>query len=211
MTDSEDRIGTDILVTCGACEKPVMARVSGVLIERNDEKGPPTLFQLASCQRCGEALLALEEDYGNGWDGEPVTVWPQPRQVLSPFIPEALRNQHTETHKCLSVKAYIATVVMNRRTLEGICKDQGAQGRNLMRMLEELAASGIIEGRLLEWSQELRILGNEGAHFTETTVTADDAIDAIAFTEALMDYIYVYSAQFANFKQRRAGGQIREP
>lgn len=75
-----------------------------------------------------------------------------------------------------------------------------------MRRLEQLKESGKIDGRLLEWSQALRLLGNEGAHFSEKVVTEDDAADALALAEALMDYLYVYSTQFEKFKQRRAQG-----
>ncbi|MFE4701405.1 DUF4145 domain-containing protein [Streptomyces sp. NPDC056738] len=203
MTDAQDRVGTKILATCGSCDKTVMATVAGVLVEENGDNGLPTLLQLASCSKCGDALLAMEEDYGDGWDEDPVTVWPQTQQVMSPLIPETLRRQHGETYRCFTAKAYTATVVMVRRTLEGLCREQGAQGRSLMQMLQHLNSSGKIEGRLLEWSQELRMLGNEGAHFTNTSITPEDAADAIVFSEALIDYIYVYSTQFENFKKRR--------
>ncbi|MDX6760509.1 DUF4145 domain-containing protein [Streptomyces sp. F8] len=203
MTDDTGRVGTNIVTTCGSCEKPVPAKVAGTLVDHGGEAGLPTLFQLASCLKCGDPLLAIEEDYGNGWDEEPVTVWPQAHQIISPLIPESLRRQHSETHKCFSIRAYTATVVMVRRTLEGICIDQGAQGKTLMQMLEHLAKSGKIEGRFHEWSQALRALGNEGAHFSTRAITAEDAADAVGFTEALMDYIYVYSKQFEQFKQRR--------
>lgn len=203
MTDDTGRVGTNIVATCGSCERPVLAKVAGTLVDHGDEADLPTLFQLAACLKCGDPLLAIEEDYGNGWDEEPVTVWPQTHQIVSPLIPEPLRRQQTETQKCFSIKAYTATVVMVRRTLEGICLDQGAQGKTLMQMLENLAQSGKIEGRFQEWSQALRTLGNEGAHFSTRSITAEDAADAIVFTEALMDYIYVYSNQFEQFKKRR--------
>jgi hypothetical protein len=34
-------------------------------------------------------------------------------------------------------------------------------------------------------------------------VSREDAQDALALAEALLDYLYVFSAQFAEFKQRR--------
>ncbi|MHA5054621.1 DUF4145 domain-containing protein [Streptomyces sp. SD15] len=204
MAEASDRVGINILATCGTCDQVVMAVVEGTLIERNQEKGLPTLLQLARCLKCGDGLLALEEDYGNGWDGDSVTVWPNTQRVLSWLIPESLRRQHEEAHRCFSVKAYTATVVMVRRTLEGVCINQGVSRRSpLMRMLEELKESGKIDGRLLEWSQALRMLGNEGAHYSDKLVTQDDAADALALAEALMDYLYVYSAQFDKFKERR--------
>jgi hypothetical protein len=43
----------------------------------------------------------------------------------------------------------------------------------------------------------------KGAHFTGRRVSREDAQDALALAEALLDYLYVFSAQFAEFKQRR--------
>ncbi|WP_324787115.1 DUF4145 domain-containing protein [Streptomyces sp. H51] len=208
MTEASDRVGSNILATCSTCDQVVMAVVEGAMIESNPEKDFPTLLQLARCSKCGDGVLVLEEDYGNGWDGDPITVWPNTQRMLSWLIPEPLRRQHEEAHRCFSVKAYTATVVMVRRTLEGVSIDQGVTKRApLIRMLEELKESGKIDGRLLEWSQALRLLGNEGAHYSDKPVTQDDATDALALAEALMDYLYVYTAQFEKFKQRREGNE----
>jgi hypothetical protein len=49
----------------------------------------------------------------------------------------------------------------------------------------------------------LRVLGNQGAHFTGKQVPRPDAEDALALAEALLDYLYVFSAQFDAFKERR--------
>jgi len=47
------------------------------------------------------------------------------------------------------------------------------------------------------------VLGNEAAHFTGKPVSRQDAEDALTLAEALMDYLYVFSAQFDNFCKRR--------
>jgi hypothetical protein len=62
---------------------------------------------------------------------------------------------------------------------------------------------GLIEGRLLEWAQELRVIGNDGAHYTGRPVARQDAKDAIDLAEAILNYMYVFSAQFAEFRERR--------
>lgn len=77
-------------------------------------------------------------------------------------------------------------------------------------MLQTLKSAGKIDGRLFEWAQALRVLGNEGAHFTEAEVTREDASDSIDLAEALLDYMYVLSAQFDEFKARRGGTQKKE-
>ncbi|MBA8977031.1 DUF4145 domain-containing protein [Streptomyces calvus] len=209
-----DREGEDILVNCPKCSGPTIARVEATMVHE-DFQQLPALYELGRCTKCGVPLLAWEEDFGGGWDGEPMVVWPTSREqrALSPKIPHQLRQAHEEARKCFSVKAYTAAVVMVRRTLEGVCKDQDVQqaGRApLFQMLKSLKSAGKIDGRLFEWAQALRVLGNEGAHFTEAEVTREDASDSIDLAEALLDYLYVLSAQFDEFKARRGGAQKEE-
>lgn len=93
---------------------------------------------------------------------------------------------------------------MVRRTLEGTCADQGSTKRTLVSNLKDLQAQGKIDGFLAEWADLLRIVGNEGAHFSfSDSVTAQDAEDALDFAEALLDHLYVLRARFDDFKGRR--------
>jgi Domain of unknown function (DUF4145) len=106
-------------------------------------------------------------------------------------------------NKCFSVKAYGATVVMVRRILEGVCKENGVQERILIKGLEELKKAGLVDGTISTWATALRLLGNEGAHYTGKRVPRDDAEDALAFAEALLDHIYVLRKRFTEFENRR--------
>lgn len=206
MSDTT-RVGATFPLVCPHCEKPTLATVISEAAGQNEYE-PPFLAELARCGTCHNPFLMLEEDFGDGWDGEPIVVWPRQQRPLSFQIPEALRLEHEEARRCFSSKAYTATAVMVRRTLEGVCIDQGMSNsggrpKPLFKMLEQLKDDGKIEGRLFEWSQELRVLGNQGAHFTGTAVTREDALDGLALAEALLDYLYVLSAQFEAFKRRR--------
>lgn len=203
------RVGTDLLVTCPHCEKPALAEVVGEASDYSGDDGPPYLLELVRCGKCARPYLTVEEDYGDGWDGEPGVLWPEQQRPLSLHVPEDLRRTHSEGRRCFSAKAYTATAVMVRRTLEAVCIDQGMVGeasgrpKPLFKMLEEMRDQGKIDGRLFEWAHELRSLGNQGAHYSSTSVTREDAADALALAEALLDYLYVLHAQFNTFKRRR--------
>ena len=146
-------------------------------------------------------LRHLAGDYSHRANA--TVLWPQTDRTLSKTIPESLRLEHNEARTCFRNGAYTATVVMVRRTLEGVCAEHNVKDMTLVRALEEMKNKGLIEGRLLEWAQELRVLGNQGAHFTGKQVPRADAEDALALAEALLDYLYVFSAQFDAFKERR--------
>jgi Domain of unknown function (DUF4145) len=66
---------------------------------------------------------------------------------------------------------------------------------------------GKIDSTLADWANLLKIVGNEGAHFTGRPVNREDAEDALAFAEALLDHIYVLRKRFDEFKARRAAKQ----
>jgi len=68
----------------------------------------------------------------------------------------------------------------------------------------KIGANLTIDGTIADWANALRILGNEGAHYTGRHVRRDDAEDAFAFAEALLDHIYVLRKRFDLFAERRA-------
>jgi len=115
-----------------------------------------------------------------------------------------LRREFEEAQACFSAKAYEATVVMVRRILEGACKENNVQEKTLVKSLEKLKADGLIDNTIAEWADALRILGNEGAHYTGRKVPRDDSEDALAFAEALLDHIYVLRKRFDEFARRRS-------
>lgn len=46
-------------------------------------------------------------------------------------------------------------------------------------------------------------MGNEAAHGVDLEVDRADAEDTIAFTEAIVDYVFVYRQRFHEFADRR--------
>jgi hypothetical protein len=47
------------------------------------------------------------------------------------------------------------------------------------------------------------VLGNQGAHFSDESVSREDAADALSLAEALLNYIYVFTAKYEEFQNRR--------
>ncbi|MFF3576128.1 DUF4145 domain-containing protein [Streptomyces mirabilis] len=167
--------------------------------------GPGDLVTLAQCTECGRALVVTQSDDLEGRWSDAVRVYPPAGDQLSWSVPSKLRDECEEARRCFVAKAYTATAVMVRRVLEGLCLDQGATAKPLINALKQLAADGKLDGRLLEWAQELRGLGNQGAHHAGTAVQKQDAHDALLLAEAILNYIYALPIQFEAFRRRRAG------
>jgi hypothetical protein len=202
--DNSDRVRAFL---CPHCEKPATAQPRGVADwNGRDSDGEivdtPTEWMLVQCSRCAMPTLEMRESIHEGWEyDDPAVVYPAPHRI-SPVVPRALRQEWAEAQSCFDAKAYTACLVMVRRTLEGTCLDQGVKTGTLAKSLRELKDRGLIDGTLAEWADALRIAGNRGAHFTGTTVPREDAEDALAFAEALLDHIYVLRKRFEEFQQR---------
>ncbi|MEV4499180.1 DUF4145 domain-containing protein [Micromonospora arborensis] len=203
MTDNSTG-STKHYVLCNRCQKPTNATERGVVTSFDPEVGIPSLVTLVSCDTCKFPLLFLQEDYGQGWD-DMFRVWPSATRYLSSAVPKPLRDEHNQARKCFDAKAYTAAAVMVGRTLEGVCAENNVKERTLILSLRKMKDNNLIDERLYQWADELRVLRNEGAHYTGSQVSREDAADALALSEALLDYMYVLSAKFEEFRKRRSG------
>ena len=195
---------------CPHCSQPAIASTRGTAEwlphdHRGIPTGPPVQWMLVTCQSCSTPSLWAREDYGGGFhqDDRPVLVYPAPRR-LSSAVPASLRREWNEARTCFDAKAYAACVVMVRRTLEGTCRELGVGERTLHKALARLKADGHIDTMLAEWADALRVIGNQGAHYTGDVVSREDAEDSLAFAEALLDYLYALRNRFEEFKARRS-------
>lgn len=78
-----------------------------------------------------------------------------PKNILASFM-EAI-NSHSNS-------CFRAAAIMVRRTLEEICADRGAQGRDLKARIGALRTRITVPQELLDAADELRLLGNDAAH-----------------------------------------------
>ncbi|MCG5217464.1 DUF4145 domain-containing protein [Streptosporangium soli] len=176
---------------------------------------PPDLasFAVTVCQLCGQVLFLAPEGPEPDPDVDPDTQPPRRARVLWPVtgrppaetIPAPLTRELAEAAACLRAGAYTMALVNVRRLLEGVCADHGVAGGPLFHGLRELRKRGVIEGRLADWAEELREVGNEAAHMSGRRVVREDAEDAIALAEALLDHLYVFTGRYEEFRRRRGG------
>lgn len=99
-----------------------------------------------------------------------------------PVIKKAISPQVAEDFKeallCRTVGAPRATVAMCRRALQSSAIEKGANGDKLIDQIGDLHKQGKITQDLKDWSHEIRLTGNVGAHPDKDglkDVTPDDA------------------------------------
>lgn len=97
---------------------------------------------------------------------------------------------------------------MMGRAVEGACrhllKDKIDHGESLMlgKGIELLKTHGLIDSRLYEWSKELHAFRNMAAHPDEFEISRQDAEDLLAFTNALVEYVYDLADRYNEFRSR---------
>ena len=191
-----------MLVECTACEAYVDGELIADYVDVEEPSGTAGKYSFLKCPRCGRPFIMLQIDDGPGWD-EPSRIYPPIEMGVSLAIPSSLRSAYDEARSCFRAKAYTATAIMCRKTLEGIADENKITSRNLSSALKEMKEKGIIENRLYEWADALRISGNEAAHGVNSKISSQDAKDILEFTHALLEYVFTFQEKFEQFKNRQ--------
>jgi hypothetical protein len=140
---------------------------------------------------------------GDKWD-TPFVIFPNPDAKVNADVPRGIRTSFEEACGSYRAGLYTASAIMCRKTIDGICAEHGIAERNLDLSLKKMLEKELIDARLYEWSDVLRVMGNVAAHDVATTIQQPDAKDAIEFTNAILDYLFSYRDRFEKFKSRRA-------
>jgi hypothetical protein len=197
-----------MLVECTSCEAIVDGEVVANYIRLDEEEDITGRYSFLKCPRCSEPFIVLQFDEGTGRENwsEPSRLYP-PTEMGDLAIPYSLRITYDEARACFRAKAYTATAIMCRKTLEGIAGESKINARNLVTALKEMKEKGIIENRLYEWADALRISGNEAAHGVNSQTSREDARDILEFTNALLEYVFTFQEKFEQFKKRKGNSK----
>lgn len=194
------------VVPCRSCERHVNAGEVGGYSYFDDNIGDPVGFILLRCPACDQPMLAAQDYTYSGhenWEpAEPRIVYPEPYKQLSYDVPEVVRKSYEEAVRCFSSKAFTASAIMCRRTLEALVGEKLGKPRALSSGIAELKKLGLIDPQLVEWADALRVSGNKAAHDVGTNVSKQDAQDVIEFSHALIEYVFTYKQKFEEFKKR---------
>ena len=196
-----------MLIDCHECQVRVEAKEIGGYEYLRKGDSPSGRYLLLCCGNCEKPVLIQQDNVGSMVEGDifddPVHLFPPPDLVVNPRAPKAIRMALEEAIACFRARAYTASAIMCRKTLEGVCKEHGVSGKNLMTSLQAMHAKELIDKRLYEWSDALRLAGNEAAHGVDTNFSKQDAGDILDFANAIVDYLFSYRDQFKKFMDRQ--------
>lgn len=168
---------------------------------------------ILTCQNCNRGLVVIERRFQGprtmlvggtpiAWRG--VHWWPSVGATVHKAVPDSIRRALEEAETTLSIGCYRSATIMARHALEAVTKEQGATKYSLIDRLKEMAAAGKLQPTLSEWANEVRLVGNVGAHDPLAEVPEDDAKDLIAFMQALANYLYVLPFELAERRKKKS-------
>ena len=111
----------------------------------------------------------------------------------STSLPQNVLNSFEEAIKCHAGNCFVACAIMIRKTLEELCIDKKAKGRNLFEKLEQLNSTIILPKEFAILMQELRLLGNDAAHIESQTfniIGKEEVEISIEITKQILKAVY---------------------
>jgi hypothetical protein len=157
------------------------------------------------CQGLVAVITALTPD-NQKW--EVVSVAPP---VLIDFatdnIPPKIRDAMTEALASHSVRAYRASALMVRRTLELLCEEKQATGPNLQVRLQNLSRHAVLSPSLIAAADHLRILGNDAAHVEAREyddIGQEHSALAIEITREILKAVYQHDDLISRLTKLKA-------
>lgn len=112
-------------------------------------------------------------------------------------IPAPVVSALEEAIVCHANECFIAAAIMVRKTLEELCRERGAQGKDLKERIRDLGTKIVLPKELLDGLDDLRLLGNDAAHIESREydqVGKEEVEIGIEFTKEVLKATYQYSA-----------------
>ena len=202
------------ILTCYHCVNTGLKRVEG---EYKTKRGGPihdegnnivdydpierVEMRLFSCPVCHEVTLYKEvfnEEYG--FTDTLEYCYPKITVKHDAAIPDHIHKAYEAALKIKNIDEPMCLIGL-RRVLEAICKDKGAEGTDLSKMVNDLVNKKVLPEMLNDACWVVRQLGNSAAHADQTDFYKYEVERTTEFVGALIDYLYVLPNRIARFKQ----------
>lgn len=97
---------------------------------------------------------------------------------------------------------YSICLLSLRRVLEMICKDKGAEGRDLEKKIDDLIEKKIFPPMIEDACWIIRQMGNDAAHADKIPVYTYDIEQVIGYVATIIDYLYSLPHRVERMKKK---------
>ncbi|MGK5674085.1 DUF4145 domain-containing protein [Micromonospora sp. URMC 106] len=132
--------------------------------------------------------------------------WPETVGGKSfPDVPAQIAEAADEAHRCFSIKAHRAAVLLARSVIEATAKEKGITKGTLLAKIDELHKQSFIREHIRDGAHEVRHLGNDMAHgdFVESVDSGDVELVLTLMGEVLEE-VFQSPARVERARQKRS-------
>lgn len=163
------------------------------------------LWKILSCPVCQFVSIhqtysndAMVSQCGNYYDEE--IIYPNIKMKMS-NVPKDIEAAFESALKIKNIDSAICLISL-RRTLELICNDKGAKGKNLYDKIKYLIQEKIFPKELKEAYYIIKDFGNDGAHGGLVSLSNLEVDELIKLLYDIINYLYIMPNKINNMKTK---------
>lgn len=128
-------------------------------------------------------------------------------------VPAHIAKAASEAHRCHSINAYMAAILMARTSIEAAAKDHGILTGTLFEKIDALAEESDLNKKLQKAAHQVRKFGNDMAHGDiEVETTETDSLQVLHLLKLILDDLYEVEGIMGNvgvsLDGRKSGGEV---
>lgn len=184
-------------------------RLSDVSVEEPlfDETGsyegsPEVDYYLVQCTTCSQVSLLSDWELSEEERGvlsHALLLYPHQKR-FGDEVPLVIRTTFFEAKKVKRISP-MSFAILARKTLEMICADKEAKGRNLKEKIKSLTTNKVLPDTLNVISEAVRFFGNESAHSNDIAINSNqvDLLDDLV--NIVIEYVYIVPSKIKKLQE----------
>jgi len=170
-----------IFSPCGKCWQPVTAKVTAAAYANAS--------QYSSFISSFDGAINKPYDLAAGGLSIALVQPPSHREAVPPHLSEAVAKAFKSAERNFSTEdGEDAAAMLYRRSIDVAIREKHPEIKgNLAPRIEKLVTLGLLPPSMKDWSDQIRLIGNDGAHEPEG-VTREELVPMRGFTEAFLRY-----------------------
>ena len=161
-----------------------------------------TEWYLFRCPVCGNPVLVSSYGYSGMPENSEEVIIEYPKvDICYDGVPPKIKNAFESAVKTKGIDKAICLLSL-RRTLEMICKDKNAKGRNLESKINNLIEEKVLPEMMNDAFWIIRQNGNDAAHADDVYFTEYEVQEVIKYVAIIIDYLYSLPIRMAKLKNR---------
>jgi hypothetical protein len=196
-------------ITCAFCDQAGNFATIHHEERKHAETKKALNYDTLKCGNCGNLIMvfwsASVMSFGHGMHNFHSVPWPQKTTRFPEHWPSDVGRYWVQARRSLEGNNWDAAALMARSAVQLVVRYQKAEGNNLKQEIDDLGTKGILPPIMVEWSHEIRVLGNENAHPApgDKGTEQKDAADVVEFLGQLLSTTYNLPHAIKQYRERR--------